>query len=305
MKRTKIKKVPSAIFISDLHLRGDQPICRTDNFWESQNKKYQFVKTLQKKYQCSVLISGDVFHHWKASPFLLSWAIEYLPDNIIAIPGQHDLPQHSIELINKSGLFVLEKAGKIKILLEGETINIGNSILVYGFPYGSKLQEIKEDPSFTKIAMCHTLTWIKTLPFPGCEVKDGVGLLKKLKGFNTILVGDNHQSFVVEKDNRILISPGSVMRMTADQINHKPRVYLWYAKTNTVEPVYLPIKDNVISRKHIERKEQRDGRIDAFISQLDSEWEAAVSFEENLKRFFSANEVRKSVKDIVMNSISN
>ena len=303
MKRTKIKKVPSAIFISDTHLREDCPVCRTDNSWEAQSKKFQFIKSLQEKYQCPVLIPGDIFHHWKPSPFLLSWAIEHLPNNIIAIPGQHDLPQHNIELINKSGLFVLKKAGKIKILSERETINIGNSILIYGYPYGSKLHEIEKNSSFIKIAMCHILTWVKTPPFPGCEARDGNSLLKKLKGFDVVLVGDNHQPFVIENDGRILISPGSVMRMTADQVNHKPRIYLWYAETNTVESVYLPIKDNVISREHILHTKKRDERIDAFISKLNGNWESSISFEDNIKRFLERNDIPTSTKDIIEKAI--
>lgn len=301
MKRTKVKKSPTSILISDIHLRENQPVCRVDDYWKSQSIKIQFIKILQEKYQCPVLASGDIFHQWKPSPYLLSWAIEHLPDNMIVIPGQHDLPQHNIELLDKTGLFVLEKAGKVKILSEGQSINIGNSVLIYGYPYGSKLQETKEN-SCIKAAMCHILTWMKIRPFPGCEAKDGKSLLKKLKGFNLVLVGDNHRSFVVKND-RILVNPGSIMRMTADQVDHRPCVYLWYAETNTVEPVYLPIKQNVITREHITRQKQRDERIDAFISRLDDEWEAAVSFEENLERFAKANKIRESVMNIITQAI--
>ena len=62
------------------------------------------------------------------------------------------------------------------------------------------------------------------------------------------------------------MNPGSIYRMEASQENHKPRVYLWYAETNTVEPVYIPIESGVISREHLETKEERDIRINAFIS---------------------------------------
>ena len=301
MKRAN--KKPDAILCSDFHLREDQPICRIDNYWDKQASKIQFIRELQKQYECPVLVSGDIFNKWKPSPFLLSWAIEYLPDNMIVIPGQHDLAQHNIELLNKTGLFVLEKADKIKILSEGEVINIDYGVCIYGYPFGSELQEINEENPSIKIAMCHTLTWVETLPYPGCILSDGGKLLKKLKGFNLVLVGDNHQSFIVEKDNRILISPGSMMRMTADQVDHTPRVYLWYKETNTVEPVYLPIEQGVISREHIAHIEERDGRIDAFISKLDDDWKASVSFEENLERFAKTNQVRKSVMEIVYKSI--
>ena len=84
---------------------------------------------------------------------------------------------------------------------------------------------------------------------------------------------------------------------------HKPRVYLWFAEENRVQPIYLPIQEDVISREHIEVKEKRDARIDAFISKLDGDWEAEMSFEDNLEAFFQANKIRQSVKDIIYKAL--
>jgi hypothetical protein len=86
--------------------------------------------------------------------------------------------------------------------------------------------------------------------------------------------------------------------MSADQIDHKPRVYLWYADTNTVEPVYLPIKQGVITREHIDNKENRDERMDAFVRQLkNSDMEISLSFTNNMETYLSKHKVRKGVKD--------
>jgi len=154
------------------------------------------------------------------------------------------------------------------------------------------------------IAMCHTLTWSGVKPYPDFTGCSALTLLRKMKDFSAILVGDNHKSFTTEDKGRILISTGSMMRQTADQIDFKPRVYLWYADTNTVEPIFLPISDNVISREHIDRQEIRDGRISAFISRLDDDWKAELSFEDNLERFFAANEINDTVKDIIYKAIA-
>ena len=109
-----MNKKPSAILTSDFHLREDTPVCRTDNFWETQWKKVQWVKDLQREYDCPVLHAGDLFHAWKASPYLLRETMKHLPNNFWTIFGQHDLPQHSLELKNKSGVSALEEAGKLK-----------------------------------------------------------------------------------------------------------------------------------------------------------------------------------------------
>jgi DNA repair exonuclease SbcCD nuclease subunit len=128
-------------------------------------------------------------------------------------------------------------------------------------------------------------------------------LLRKYSDYDLIVTGDNHKPFVEEYQGRLLVNPGSIMRMDADQINHRPRVYLWFADTNTVEPMYIPIENNVISREHLEIKQQRESRIDAFISKLDGDWSASMSFESNLLEFEKSNNIRKDIMDIVYKAI--
>jgi hypothetical protein len=45
---------PTAILTADWHLRDTQPICRTDDFWESQWIKANYIMELQRKYGCPV-----------------------------------------------------------------------------------------------------------------------------------------------------------------------------------------------------------------------------------------------------------
>ena len=83
--------------MSDPHLRDSIPTCREEEeFQEAQWNKMDFIKALQVKHDCVVLCGGDFFHHWKASPWLLSKTIEHLPARFHTIYGQHDLPQHNI-----------------------------------------------------------------------------------------------------------------------------------------------------------------------------------------------------------------
>ena len=114
-----------------------------------------------------------------------------------------------------------------------------------------------------------------------------------------ILTGDNHQTFVVEHDGRLLVNPGSIMRMTAAQIDHEPCVFLWDARENRVEKVLLPFDKDVIDRNHIDRQQERDSRVDAYVEHLQKGYEIGLSFEDNLEKFFSANRTRKRVKEKV------
>lgn len=306
MIRTKQHKRPDFIFLSDLHLREDTPECRTDDFMITQTKKLQFVKHLQIIHNCPVLIPGDLFHKWKNSPYLLSWAIENLPNDILCIPGQHDLPEHSIERLNKASIYVMEKAGKCKILSEWETVEFasnGNIFQVTGFPFGSKPVETEKEDGIIKIALIHELTYSQKAPYPDCKLDNAGQLLKRLKGWDLCIVGDNHLQFTATIGERKLISPGSMSRQTADQIDFLPCCYAYYKDTNKIEAIELPIEEGVVSREHLERKEQRDGRIDAFVSRLDTEWEGGVSFEDNLEQLLQTNKVRESVKNIIFSAM--
>jgi DNA repair exonuclease SbcCD nuclease subunit len=284
-----MKEKPIFILTGDWHLRDTVPVARTDNFEETQWKKVQWVAELSKKYDCHVLHSGDLFHHWKTSPELLNLAVHNLPEKFATVYGNHDLPQHNLEEAEKCGMNVLINTGRIDLLLgthfgklpENETLTVGTK------------------GALRYIAVWHVLTFKRVLPFPGCKELSAKEILKKYPEYDLILTGDNHKTFVQEYKGRLLVNPGSLMRQTAAQIDHKPSVFLYYASTNTVERVYVPIEDDVISREHITTIEQRNERIDAFVSSLNTDWEADISFKTNLDKFYAKNKVKKEVKDLI------
>jgi hypothetical protein len=114
-----------------------------------------------------------------------------------------------------------------------------------------------------------------------------------------ILAGDNHQTFQVRHGKRWFLSPGSLMRMDADQYKHQPKVFLWYADTNELEAVEIPIEKDAVSREHIKEMKERDARIESFINKISTEYKITLNFEHNLKRFFRNNKTRKPVQDII------
>lgn len=294
MKRTiTVRDKPNAILTSDWHLRETQPVCRTDDYWEEQWRKVFYIKGLQVKYGCPVLHAGDLFDHWKPSPYLLRKAIKEIPREFYTVYGQHDLPQHSLELTDKCGINVLLAANRLKILWQCH--------------WGQ--DPVDEQPDFLpeidnrEVLVWHKMNYKGQPPWPGCTDPSAIRLLKKYPQYDLILTGDNHKSFTQEYQDRWLVNPGSLMRMDADQENHKPRVYLWYAKDNTIVPVYIPIKQGVISREHIEIKKKQDTRIDAFVSRLDSDWKATLTFEDNLEIFKKKNKVPEDIMSIIYKSI--
>ena len=285
-----MKKRASAILTSDWHLRETTPVCRTDDFWTTQMNKINFIYFLQRKHECPVIHAGDLFHHWKPSPYLLSMVIGTLPDQFATVYGQHDLPQHSLDLKDKSGIYVLESAIWVTVL------------------DGCSWGQLPEAPSIEiggrKILVWHNFTYIGKDPWPGCNAPKAYALLEKYKQFDLIVTGDNHQSFTFRSPNgNLLVNPGSLTRQDADQIDFQPKVYLYYAETNEVEVVEIPIEMGVITRDHIEKVQERDDRIDAFVSSLNTDFSATISFEKNMEMFLQTNRIRKDVKNIIYKSM--
>jgi predicted phosphodiesterase len=297
MERTRNIKKPDLILTADWHLREDTPVCWIGDFDEEQWNSVLFVNRLQAQYDCPVIHAGDLFNHWKPSPYLLTRTIKYLPKRFYTIYGQHDLPQHNLDLAIKSGINTLEQAGVLKIMA--------------GCHFGQ--EPPKEPNNWTLLPMIgskpisilvwHHLTYI-TPPFPGATGGNAISILMKYSQFDLIVTGDNHQSFSTGSNiANILVNPGSLTRQTADQIDFQPRVALWYAEDNKIVWINIPIAKDVISREHIEKVEQRDARIDAFVSSFKEDYEVGLSFEQNLEEFFNKNNVRDSVKQIIYESI--
>jgi len=304
MKRTKTVKKADLILGSDWHIRESVPVCRTDEefFVDRLFGKIKFVKELAQKHDCPVLHGGDLFHHWKPSPYLLSRTMDVLPEKFYSIYGQHDLPQHSMKEKHRSGIHALETAGALKVLPGAHWGDDPKESSYEIDWFEGKVHEGLEHTN-RKILVWHHMVWQGKRLWPGQTDPSAIAVLKKYKDYDLILTGDNHKAFVESHEGRILVNPGSLSRQSADQEDFLPRVYLYYANTNTVEPVYIPVANDAVSRAHIERDEERNGRISAFIEKLDGEWQAGMSFEANLKEFFSSNKVRESVKEKVYKAI--
>lgn len=300
MERTKVNRIPDAILTSDWHLREDTPTCFTGDFQKEQWDAVKFINHLQEMHECPVIHAGDLFHHWKPSPWLISQVLQFLPNKFYTIYGQHDLPQHNWELRNKSGIQAIEMADRLSVL---PRVHYGQRPEDFQYPDKIGIENWLMLSNSRNILVWHHLTY-QTKPFPGAEGGMAAGILRKYPQFDLIVTGDNHQSFTEEYEGRLLVNPGNLTRQVADQKDFKPRVYLWYANTNTVTSVYLPIQEGVISREHIEVKEERDARIDAFVSRLTDEWDASLSFEDNIERFCEVNSVNPKVKEIIYKVIA-
>jgi DNA repair exonuclease SbcCD nuclease subunit len=307
MQRTKNKKPPiaDAILSADIHLTESTPISRTDDYLAAQKKKLNFLRGLQEEHNCPVIDAGDVFDHWKPSPWLLRRAYECLPKEMITIPGNHDLPEHSLELYYKSGLALLDAYNTVKVLLfRGDTIHHGQ-FEIQGIPYGEYEQEdYLQQQTTISMLILHEMIWPSgNQPWPGAEGYTAEQILKNHPNHKLIVTGHHHRAFTVKKDNQLLVNPGSMMRASADKAEYHPRVYLYYSKSNSVIPVYYPIEKDVHNTEHLIQSKEREKRLTAYIKKMNMKWDVNLSFEHNLESFFTRNKTPKAIKELIYTNL--
>lgn len=285
--RTNFKSNPTAILTADWHLRDTIPACRTDDFEKAQWQKVRYISNLQKKYNCPILHAGDLFDNWKPSPYLLSKTIEFIPDQFYTIYGNHDLPQHNLELAEKCGINVLEKANKIHVL----TGTHWNQM-----PKKENEVNIKK----SSILIWHVMTYQGKKPFPGITDSPAAGLLRKYPEYDLILTGHNHKIFTESYENRLLVNPGCITRQESNQANFQPKIFLYFSETNTIQSIDIPVKkDVVVKPENIQVNEARNERINAFIEKLNEGWNTTINFSKNMENYLSANKIPKEIKDII------
>jgi predicted phosphodiesterase len=287
---------PLIIITADIHCRKTKPQCRTDNYQEAQSKKLEFLFKKQKELDVPIIDAGDFLNHHKCSPFLETSLIENVPKDVLyTIPGNHDLPYNTMDCLKDSSLRVLEAAGAINILLEPIIMEVnGFSLYIHPFPFSFEENfsyNIPEDDADIKIAVAHTFVSKKgELPNSYSARK----IMGELPDFDVIITGHNHQSFMQENKTQTLINPGSMMRMYADQGDYLPCFYVLYDDGN-IKTIPYPIVDNVIDRSYIDKKKTTDARLEAFVSNINNDYEVELSFEKNMDSYLCSNETSKEV----------
>lgn len=287
----------------DWHLRHSVPICRTDNYSSTIIKKLQWLKQYEEKYGF-ILSGGDLFDkdlYKSASDVVLTLKIieKHLP-TMIGIIGNHDLLYRSVEYLERSTISVPMASGLYKHI-EGY-YDLDEHTRVFGFDYGmGGISHTNKENLIDgcNIAMMHEYTSKKKNDLFGKYV--GKELLQEFPEYDIILTADNHTTFTEEYEGRILINPGSFMRMDADQIEHKPSIFLIDTEKKSFEQVFVPIAKDAISTEHIQIEKDRDDRITSFVISMDEEYEITDQFEKNLEKYIAENRVDKETNTVLIN----
>ncbi len=291
-----------AIFLADIHLSLKPPVWRSaeSDWMETQCYVLAEITDLQRKYNCPILCAGDIFDKnkkvadgWDASAELINFALEYLPANMYAIPGQHDLPNHRYENISRSAYWTLMKADKIKNVKELSPIELPNFI-VCGFPFGSEICPLNYTTDKVKIAIIHKYVWSGNHRYPNAPDEAKLTgnktqyIDRKWFGYDVIVYGDNHKGFMVGMGKTTVFNCGTLMRRKSDEINYKPQVGL-LLESGKVVPHYLDISEDKYIESDEDSAEPKEEKLDlsSVMQELKKLGKTDLDFEDVMKQFLS------------------
>jgi hypothetical protein len=270
-------------------------------------KKLRFILDLARQSP-PLITAGDMLDVARSDQELEQWLIRLFREygvETITVPGQHELPEHSIAQYNRSSLAVLEAAGVVRVLTKdrGPIIHT-NGWAFWGCAWGETPDESMQDRKRKNMLLWHYMVTSDPL-WPTQEVVQPGRLLREYPWYDLIMTGDNHGTVLdatgMDGQGKVrrLINPGSIMRQTAAQVNHKPCVFRYEDNHLAPEQIFLPIEPDVLDLTQLQEEKARDGRIEAFVERLDVGVELGLDFEANLKSHLEANHVREGVSKMV------
>ncbi len=297
-----------AIVCSDIHLQAKPPVARSaePDWFEAMAHTLDQVKEIADKHKVPTIIAGDLFDRWNASPEVINFALDHLPDGAICVPGQHDLPYHNYDDISRSAYWTLVKCGKINNLVPNEPLLMKEQdACFWGFPWGNKLISPYGTAAHHKlqVAVCHGFVWsAANNGYPGAPPHRLVRAIKgDLKDFDVAIFGDNHKHFKAGK----IYNCGGLMRRKVDEADSRPCVGLLHRGGRV-----LPLQLSTDGEKFIEQfevAELLDRALDMTefangLRELAGGGDA-LNFKEAITRFMQTNKVGGQIKEIILSAM--
>lgn len=290
-----------AIVVSDLHLSLKPPIARTaePDWFAAMARQLKELRELQQKKKVPILVAGDIFDRWNSPPELINFAMENLP-YCFTIPGQHDLPYHSYEDVEKSAYWTLVQAEKICHLDYRQVIE---DITVHPFPWGREITPLESKHSGLQVALCHKYIWRKGSSYPNAPKESHVkSLSAQLAGYDVAFFGDNHKRFQYEGPCNIL-NCGGFYRRHIDELDHKPTFGLLYPNGEIELQEVDVLDDKFINVSTLSKLAQQGLEMTEFLDELRKLGEQGLDFVSAVRRYIKDNNVFEGTAKVILEAI--
>lgn len=285
------------LITADWHVRGERPLCRTDEDWiESQRKTIAQIREAFFHNGCEqIWILGDLFDAPRcatAAVNMLIGELKKFPQNSVKILcGNHDLKDHNYNNLEECSIGTLKKIFEDvpDCLMRG-----GVKINVSAKPFA--LDDLQ---SYAEVICTHQLTFPneKARPMPGCGVL-AQDLLNTWNRAEIIFTGDYHHGyiyketettpFMVAATGRYVVTPGCINIQKADELDYEPSVVIWDTdevigtSNQPFEIVYLDPQREFCTRDHIEAREQKEAQLAEVVETIKGGTEITLDFDSNL-----------------------
>lgn len=301
--------------IADVHLSQFAPFSRPSEDWyEQMARPLRRVRQIVDENKAHphdnvpIFCAGDLFDRYGPPAELIGFAMRTLP-RMVAVPGNHDLPYHSMEHLHRSAFNVLVQANIITMPLPAVTTPVNDHISVTCYPCGYDSLVSDWRPSGTTltgfhVALIHEYCWTDGKSFPGAPGGNHVKRwAKKLRGNYRIAVfGDNHQAFKYEEEGLTIVNCGSLMRRKSDEAAYEPSVWLIWSDASVTRKK-LNVKEKVRTPEQVVDKLEKGQGFEEFIHELQAVASETIDFWSVVDELMVRRKVRLEIRQRILKAL--
>lgn len=301
--------------LSDLHARFLPPENRVEqNFFEDvvMFKLEQALK-LAHTYEVDAIIqAGDFFDTWDVSRYVMSRMIQLFRKYgipIYTVLGQHDLAYRNMDGVNRTATYLLQSAGVLEIVGLGQKA-------VHLAPTGKMVDEAgsPEDqavflsgisfeqpynpepvPGAFNILVAHASVGDTPL-YPGHQPTAVRSYVKQHKGFDLMVLGDIHYEYADNFMGCQVFNTGPLIRKSVEEKEQKPNVVIYNTKTRKHTKVCLEFNPWQTAFAVVQKSVESNQRLQEFLDLIKNDKQLAVSFDDNLDKYYQTHDVKGVVK---------
>jgi len=300
--------------VSDIHARYLAPENRIDdNFFEDVVLgKVRNILQIAKDRGCAAIAqAGDLWDNPNPTRYVVSKVMRLLLEFNIpmyTVIGQHDMIMRNFQHLNRTGTYLLESSGAAHILgLDGKPAIVKEGteeVYLHGLSFEQDFCLPAPVEGKANLLVAHAAVGTRQL-YPGQE-KDGTReFIRNNPGYDAILVGDQHYSFIDEYKGCKIYNTGCVIRKTIleHELTHEPCIFIYDTETKEAEKVLLDFKpwQKVF---HIPDKKSKDeSKLQEFLDSIKGDKKVQVSFIDNLRAYYDKNKVSGNIKSLVASAM--
>ena len=293
------------LLLGDAHLRMRSPAGRIDDFFQTQLRKFKQVLSISEEHDCGIVLQvGDFFDSPNPSNVLLSTYIRLLYDwvganptrLIYAVLGQHDMYMGSTN-IDRTALYVVESSGVLSII--GGKWICGGGWRLWGASFGQSVPDFIPNKDTFDILVVHAAIGYPL--FHDHKIQSPREFLDAYSQFDLIVCGDYHYPFIHHSDDRYIINPGALVRLSRSKndLAHKPGVVVF--DTDTLEYKQIPLEIEPVESVFDLTNWKNDVQLQekSSLSQAFQSAESTVNFEHNLTNYFVDHNTSEEVQVVI------